>query len=181
MQGQLRLTGGRRLHSPRGMGTRPTTGRVREAIMNILAPRIERSHWLDLCCGSGVMGCEALQRGAINVVAIDRDSNATRICEKNLRLTNEGCSRSATFTVVRSDVLRWLKRDWFEQPFDLVYFDPPYKAGLHQSGLNGLSEGSWLHPDSVVICEYSSDDLFRPEGGWTELDRRRYGAVYSRT
>ena len=64
MSGQLRLSGGRRLKSPPGRGTRPTTARVREAVMNMLGSRLEGCRWLDLCSGSGIMGCEALLHGA---------------------------------------------------------------------------------------------------------------------
>ena len=177
MQGQLRLTGGRRIQSPRGLDTRPTTARVREAMMNILAPRLPGSRWLDLCSGSGVMGCEALQRGAISVTALDRDPRAVRISERNLRETSRATDIDGSFAVVRSDLLRWLNKGWPNPSFDLVYFDPPYKAGLHQPGLDALTGDEWLHPESVVICEYASDDRFEATGGWIELDRRHYGST----
>ena len=66
----LRLSGGRRLQSPPGNTVRPTSSRVRLAVMNLLAAELPGCRWLDLCCGSGVMACEALQRGAREVVAV---------------------------------------------------------------------------------------------------------------
>ena len=90
-QGQLRLIGGRKLLSPRGSGTRPTTSRVREAIMNVLSPHLMGSSWLDLCSGSGVMGCEALQRGAQRVVAVEKDSQSAQISKLNLKTVQKDC------------------------------------------------------------------------------------------
>ena len=83
MSGSLRMSNGRRLKSPQAKGTRPTTSRVREAVMNILADKLEGCKWLDLCSGSGVMGCEALQRGAKAVLAVEKDIKTAITCESN--------------------------------------------------------------------------------------------------
>ena len=108
--GQLRLTNGRRLISPPSLATRPTTSRVREALMNILAPRLRGSRWLDLCCGSGVMGCEAIERGAVAVTAVDRDARCTKICEQNLKTLSGASQSELEIKVVRADLLSWLKK-----------------------------------------------------------------------
>ena len=122
--GQLRLSGGRRLQSPGGRATRPTTSRVREAVMNILAPRLQDCRWLDLCSGSGVMGCEALQRGARCVVAVDQDSQCIRISRANLSTVAAGCSPTPEVRTERRELIGWLRRGWSQDPFDIVYFDP---------------------------------------------------------
>jgi hypothetical protein len=67
--GGLRLSGGRRLLSPPGLVARPTAARVRLAVINLVADQLPGCRWLDLCCGSGVMACEALLRGAALAVA----------------------------------------------------------------------------------------------------------------
>lgn len=151
MQGQLRLTGGRKLLSPRGSDTRPTTSRVREAVMNILSSRLLGSRWLDLCSGSGVMGCEALQRGAEMVLAVERNSATAQICERNLEATGRGSDKDASITVIRSEVLSWLSRGWDDNP--------------------------WLRPESLVICEHAADNAPEAGDGWIEADRRRYGST----
>ena len=74
----LRLSGGRRLQSPPGSAARPTAARVRLAVMNLLAAEIPGCRWLDLCSGSGVMACEALRRGASEVVAVEQGSPRRR-------------------------------------------------------------------------------------------------------
>ena len=176
-QGQLRLIGGRKLLSPRGSGTRPTTSRVREAIMNILSPHLMGSSWLDLCSGSGVMGCEALQRGARRVVAVEKESHSAQISKLNLTTVQKNCPNEPEISVVRNDAVSFLKRGWNSNPFDLVYFDPPYRAGLHHNVLSLLSDlqGQWLTADSLVVCEYAARDELVTPGGWITVDRRRYG------
>ena len=175
VKGRLRLTGGRRLISPEGMATRPTTARVREAVMNILAPRLKGSRWLDLCSGSGVMGCEAIERGVSAVLAVERDRQCARICIENLNSVADQFETKPLVRVVRRDVIGWLKEKWKEDPFDIIYFDPPYEKDLYQSTLKLLSQGSWVRHNGVLICEHRSGQ--EPDGAsdWTIVDRRCYG------
>ena len=174
---QLRLIGGRRLRSPQGMGTRPTTSRVREALMSILSTEIRGCQWLDLCSGSGVMGCEALQRGASQVVAVEKDPQTAFICRENLELISTNEASSATVKVIRKDLLSWLSQGSPDsnQRFSIVYFDPPYNSGLYRPALEMLQRGGWVHPGGKVICEFSSRENLAVPSGWKEADRRHYG------
>jgi len=109
----LRLSGGRRLQSPPGELARPTAARVRQAVINLLAPELAGCRWLDLCCGSGVMACEALQRGASVVVAVERDRRIAAVARANLTAVAAGLSRQEpppSIQVVQVDVLSWLAR-----------------------------------------------------------------------
>ena len=176
-QGQLRLTGGRKLRSPRGEGTRPTTARVREAVMNILAPQLRGAHWLDLCSGSGVMGCEALQRGVQRVVAVESQGAAAAICRTNLETTASAQPTGPQVTVVQRDLVRWLQqgRPTHDPGFDLVYFDPPYASGLYAAALDALEQGFWLRPEALVLCEHADKQKPAIPEGWRVVDQRRYG------
>ena len=176
-QGQLRLTGGRKLRSPRGEGTRPTTARVREAVMNILAPQLQGAHWLDLCSGSGVMGCEALQRGVQRVVAVESQGAAAAICRTNLEATASAQPTGPQVTVVQRDLVRWLQqgRPTHDPGFDLVYFDPPYASGLYAAALDALEQGLWLRPEALVLCEHADKQKPTIPEGWRVIDQRRYG------
>ena len=176
-QGQLRLTGGRKLRSPRGEGTRPTTARVREAVMNILAPQLRGAHWLDLCSGSGVMGCEALQRGVQRVVAVESQGAAAAICRSNLEATASAQPTGPQVTVVQRDLVRWLQqgRPTHDPGFDLVYFDPPYASGLYAAALDALEQGLWLRPEALVLCEHADKQKPAIPEGWRVVDQRRYG------
>ena len=177
--GQLRLVGGRRLRSPAGQGTRPTTARVREALMNILSTRLDDCHWLDLCSGSGVMGCEALERGAARVVAIEHNPRTAAICRDNLDMVAAANGQGQSVQVIRQELVSWLSRGRpdHESGFSIVYFDPPYTAGLYNKTLGMLHRGGWVQPEGLLICEYSSREGLQCPSPWQEQDRRRYGTT----
>ena len=145
--------------------------------MNILSQRLPGCRWLDLCSGSGVMGCEALQRGAGMVLAVESNPRTAGICERNLVLTQQDCGGESSVKVVRSDVISWLSRRWTEPGFDLVYLDPPYKKGLYQPVLDKLISERWLNLGSLVICEHSENNQPMPGDGWVLVDQRRYGTT----
>ena len=157
--GQLRLSGGRRLLSPGGRTARPTTSRVREAVMNILAPHLHDCRWLDLCSGSGVMGCEAIERGVSRVWAVEKDPKTAAVCRENLMLIAGGRSTAPAIEVIRRDLVSWLKtgRPSSLPAFDIAYFDPPYGSDLYEATLLALLEGDWLRNQGLVICEHFSN------------------------
>ncbi|CAK6699193.1 hypothetical protein IFHNHDMJ_02585 [Synechococcus sp. CBW1107] len=199
----LRLSGGRTLLSPPGHGARPTPARVREAVMNMLCRDLPDATWLDLFSGSGAMGCEALQRGAAVVVAVDKDRRHAAISRSNLEAVagvtaatrwtperttvSDPCltespltSPSLTvpkLTVICQEVIGWLKREQAGTGFDLIYADPPYQAGLYPAIAAALLDGTWLAPGGTLIWECASNA--RPElpAGWRCRDERRYGST----
>ncbi len=174
----LRLSGGRRLQSPPGSTARPTAARVRLAVMNLLANRVPGSRWLDLCCGSGVMACEALQRGAAEVVAVERDRRIAAVARANLELVRQGRSAAPEATprcrVDGDEVLRWLGRS-DPSGFDLIYADPPYAAGLYVPIAAAVLRGGWLAPGGILVWECASDAVPEVPQGWQARDQRRYG------
>lgn len=248
----LRLSGGRRLQSPPGDTARPTAARVRQAVLNLLAAELPGCRWLDLCCGSGVMACEALQRGAAEVVAIERDRRVASVARANLEAVAAGMGTPAPrVRVVQADARRWLAshapasgsggrkemasgqgqggdeviaadrlsvdpeadnsrrrdrrpgesgaaaRDGLspaavvdrqgggdgkpvdraerEQPFDLIYCDPPWPAGLHAPLSEAVLRGGWIRPGGILVWECPSVEVPVPPAGWTVRDQRRYG------
>jgi len=171
----LRLSGGRKLHSPPGQTARPTPSRVRLAVMNMLAPHLNGARWLDLCCGSGVMGCEALQRGAAAVVAVDQDRRMAATAKANLDLVASGLDPAPAVAVLQEDVRRWLQHPQRVEPFDLIYADPPYAAGLYAPIAAAVLRGSWLAPRGLLVWECASDAVPVMPPGWQRRDQRRYG------
>ena len=132
----LRLSGGRRLQSPPGELARPTAARVRQAVINLLAPELAGCRWLDLCCGSGVMACEALQRGASVVVAVERDRRIAAVARANLTAVAAGLSRQEpppSIQVVQAEVLSWLARP------PLMAASAPPAAAVIESGTDGAA------------------------------------------
>ena len=146
----------RLLSAPRGMLTRPTSDRLREALFNVLAPRIEGSRFVDLYAGTGAVGIEALSRGAAHVWFAEDAKPAVVVLRQNLaalKITRD-------FTVEDRGVVALLKRiGALEQPVDLVFLDPPYEAEEEYSKtLNFLGQrgGSVLAPHALVIAEHDS-------------------------
>jgi 16S rRNA (guanine966-N2)-methyltransferase len=120
---ELRITGGelggRRIRAPRGArDLRPTTERVREAVFSILG-EVSGARVLDLFCGTGALGIEALSRGASEATLVDTRPAAARRNVESLELTDRA-------RAVRADAARFLRRVEAGS-FDLVLCDPPYR------------------------------------------------------
>ena len=125
---------GRVLKNPQGLQTRPTSDRLRETLFNVLAPRLEGARVLDLCAGTGAIGIEALSRGAAFVTFVDRVHKMCGLVEENLDLLDVPEEMTE---VVKSDAAEYLRRtgrnegqEWRagREPWDVVYFDPPYST-----------------------------------------------------
>lgn len=179
----LRLSGGRRLRSPKGEVARPTTGRVRAAVMNMLAGELQDCRWLELCGGSGVMACEALQRGAAAAVVVEINRQVASVARANLAevvgaLATQGPPKPEV-AVVEQEVLRFLGRGAEASglaPFDLIYADPPWAAGLHGPLAEAVSAGGWLAPAGTLVWECGHGMAPEVPEGWRVRRRRTYGA-----
>jgi len=170
----LRLTGGdargRRLKSPRGLRTRPTSDRVREALFDILGARIEGARFLDVYAGTGAVGCEALSRGAGRAVFLEREPIALGLIAENLKLG----AWSGTAEIVEGDAragLRGLAMAGMR--FEIVYLDPPYD----DSGLaDALAlSARLLAPGGMVIVEHRSSCAVRVPAGLVPYRSYRHG------
>lgn len=146
----LRIYGNRQLKTVSGPATRPTTGRVREALFNIWQSSINDCRWLDLCAGNGVMGAEALCRGAATVVGIEKATVACRTIQHNWQ---QVAGEQQKFTVMRGDVSVCLAR-LKGQTFHHIYFDPPYDANLYNSVLEAIAQHRLLTPDGELAVEH---------------------------
>ncbi len=122
---------GRRLTAPSGRQVRPTTDRVKEAIFNILGPRVRDARVLDLCCGTGALGIEALSRGAAGAVFVDTSGLALSATEKNL--IHCGADPS-TYNLVRADTQVFWTSEMSRTSASpwLFLCDPPYASQLAQ-------------------------------------------------
>ena len=160
--------GGRRLVSPPGDATRPTSDRVREALFSILGSSVRGARVLDLFAGSGALGIEALSRGAASAVFVDRAPRAIAAVRANLEALG-----------IEADVRPLEARTWLRtasaraDAYDLVFLDPPSR----RAGELGreLSEGliAVLAPGARVATESDRRDPLELE--LPLLDERRYG------
>jgi 16S rRNA (guanine966-N2)-methyltransferase len=174
----MRVTGGalrgRRLLSPGGLPIRPTLDSVREAIFNIVGQDLSGCQVLDLFAGTGIFGIEALSRGALMAVFIDKSFEAVRLIKRNLEI----CEITSRASIIRRDLTKGippgLNRD--NSLFDLVFLDPPYGKGLLKRVLERLSLGGFLAPGALVIAESSKrEDIIRPMGRLRLVEARHYG------
>jgi len=148
----------RTLEAPAGLGTRPTSDRLRETLFNVLAPRIEGARFLDLFAGSGAVGLEALSRGAASVEFVERAPAALIVLKKNLApLGIEQGFRIHGAAV--GAVLRKMKPATSnpDAAFDVVFLDPPYDGAAEYAntlGLLGGDAGGLLADEALVIAEH---------------------------
>ena len=185
MKTNLRLIGGRRIHSPNNIDTRPTTLIVREAIFNILKNKVDNSNWLDLFSGTGAISCEAYNHGAKKIVAVEKNKKNSNICLKNLYSMQYIDNRKNDIEVICKDVLIWTKpsteRNIFrkdnlnEIKFDFIYLDPPYKANYHELVLNQIFNCNFMRKGTIVMCEHSLDLDIKNNILWEIYDVRTYG------
>ena len=161
---------GARIFAPKGMETRPTGDRVREAIFNLVGP-VDGMHVLDLYAGSGAMGLEALSRGAETATFVEADSDAARAIVRNVeKLGLTGA------TVLREDAARRLAGDAASgRRYDLVLVDPPWGmlAGILPMLATHLPPV--LASDGTVVIE--SDAREEPDLPLTKRTSRRYGSA----
>ena len=154
---QLRIIGGRwrgrKLAFPSLEGLRPTPDRVRETLFNWLAPDLPGAHCLDLFAGSGALGLEALSRGAASVTFIDSAGAATRQLQLNLEVL--GCKDARVIQQPASDWLATARDD----PYDVVFLDPPFGMGLAEPAIALLDQHQLLSPGGMVYLETGSEEL----------------------
>ena len=157
---------GARIFAPKGLDTRPTSDRVREAAFNLIGP-VDGAAVLDLFAGSGAMGLEALSRGAETAVFVESDRDACRAIDRNiekLRITGAH--------VVQQDVLQALATD--RGTYDLVLCDPPYN--YQQIDRLGPDLAAKLAQDGLVVFETGARE--EPEiQGLRVRTSRTYGSA----
>ena len=165
--------GGRTLAAPKSQNVRPTSDRLRESLFNILAHRyddpITGARVLDLFAGTGALGLEAMSRGAAFALLIDDGAEARALIRQNV----EALGLGGVTRIFRRDATK-LGAVHPNEPFGLVFLDPPYRKGLAEKSLTSLRDGTWLAPGALVIVEEATDAAFVAPDGFAEIERRRY-------
>ncbi|MGH3423244.1 MAG: 16S rRNA (guanine(966)-N(2))-methyltransferase RsmD [Nocardioidaceae bacterium] len=149
--------GGRRLRTPSGSATRPTSDRVREALFSALESRfgsLGGLHVLDLFAGSGAVGLEALSRGAARAVLVERNRRTASLIAANARSLGLAGAR-----VVTAKVETFVESAPTEA-YDLVFCDPPYSldSGVVRDLVASVTDPRWWKPGGMVVVERSARD-----------------------
>src|SRR4051812_36190235 len=156
--------GGRRIDAPRGMSTRPSSDRVREALFSAIESwcgSLQGLRFLDLYAGSGAIGLEAWSRGAGVVTLVEQDRKTATLIAENAR--SIGFARA---NVVAAPVAGTLRRPP-SAPYDIAFLDPPYTLAEEAltSDLLALTAEPWLVPGALIVVERSARS---PEPGWPD-------------
>ena len=168
-------TRGTRLSTPRGMQTRPTADRVKEALFSIIQSRyiLDGARALDICAGSGALGIEALSRGAESCCFIENDRNALICLKQNLSVT----SNTKRADLLEMDVIKALPLlAGRGNLFSIIFFDPPYASGLYPAVPEMVSRLPLLDVEGLFVAECTfRNSLPDRHGALIKIDRRVYG------
>lgn len=159
------------LKTPEGMGTRPTTDRIKETLFNMLQPYIGGGIFIDVFSGSGGIGIEALSRGADRAYFIENDRRAVKCIQDNLQFTR----LAERAVVIGQDAVTafWQVR---EEAVDVIFMDPPYEKGLEKQVLEAIHDKTWLTEDTLIVIEAAlgTDFTWVSELGFTVTKEKRY-------
>ena len=146
-----------------GMETRPTTDRIKETLFNMLQSYICDCRFLDLFSGSGAIGIEALSRGAVSCVLIEKNKKAANCILENLKFMNQ-------------DVFTALSMLEGTEPFDCIFMDPPYNKELEKEVLAVLRNASYVTKDTLIVVEASLETTFDyvEEYGFEIVKNKKY-------
>jgi 16S rRNA (guanine966-N2)-methyltransferase len=169
----VRISGGEargtKLRVPKG--ARPASERVRQAVFSSIGDSVRDARVLDLYCGSGAYGLEALSRGATRATFVDSDARAMEACGANAEASGLGPVTRLRRSPVEAYLRRQASRD---APFDLVFVDPPYASDAVSSLLGPLE--AQVVPGGLIVVESRRSDETPPGSPGLELqDDRRYG------
>lgn len=157
---------GKQLFTPKDLSVRPTTDKVRNAVFSVLFDKVVEARVLDLFCGTGAYGLEALSRGAESALFVDTD---TAYVKKNIQAA--GAERTE---VLKGDAAQIVSR--LSGKFDLVFIDPPYGTQVPDDLLNLLRDRELLAMDAIVVYEESIRNEFIINAeGYGLTSEKKYG------
>ena len=161
---------GRNLASLEGLTTRPTTGRIKESIFNIIQFDIEGREVLDAFAGSGQMGLEAISRGAKSCTFCETDRKAFGVLSDNIARCNVTNGKA-----VQRDALAQI-RTTAKNSVGLIFLDPPYNTNLLNDALQAIFEFDILLENGIIVCESSLDhELAAVPAPYVKLKEYHYG------
>jgi 16S rRNA (guanine966-N2)-methyltransferase len=166
---------GRKLTPLKGMDIRPTSDRIREAIFNILGPRVRQARVLDLFAGTGALGLEALSRGAAHAVFVDQSHTACDVIRQNI----DRCRFMEQATLIRQDLFSpWSDPVMASRCFDLIFLDPPYGRNYVVKTLELPQFSALLSENGIIIAEHDTRETLSPALTGLDIFRQK---KYSRT
>ena len=150
---------GKHLTTTASLKVRPTARRLRETMFKIIFRRVRAGRFLDLCAGCGMVGIEAISRGALIGTFVERSAKMVSYIKKNLAACGikDGHGEIVEMEAVPF-MMKMAKRRRF---WDVVYFDPPYDSNYDEA-LKYFARGATIKPNGILIIEHHSE-IFFPE------------------
>ena len=162
---------GKRLQTPDGLHTRPTSDRVKQSVFNIIQFDIEGRKVLDLFGGSGQLGLEAMSRGAASCVIVDGDRAAQKAIEANIK----NCGFDRNCQLIKGDSFTFLERQK-KDSYHLIFLDPPYGGELLNRAIAEICRIDILAEGGIMVCESASVDVVAPvQAPYRVVKQYRYG------
>ena len=158
---------GKPLKAPDSSHIRPTGDKVKQALFTKLQFFVPDTTVLDLFCGSGALGIEALSHGAKLVYFVDKDRRSIALTKQNLKDIKEN------YKVLNCDYEQALRK--IEAQFNLILVDPPYASGVYDKVLHLIQKHNLLAQDGIIVCEHPNDMAINTT--FEIFDQKRYGTV----
>ena len=163
---------GRRLNAPKDDKIRPTSDKVKEAVFSMIAADIADAVVIDLFSGTGNLGLEALSRGAKRCYFGDNSRDSMKITLQNIA----HCKQEDKAVTILGDFEKVLRR--IPEKADLIFLDPPYKAGLLAGCIDLISGLSLLSEEGVIVAEHvAGEPLPDVLSGFTRRKEKKYGTI----
>ena len=147
---------------------RPTADKVKQALFTKLQFDIPSSRVLDLFCGTGALGIEAISRGASEVVFVDKNPKSVSLTKENLKMIG---SNAKVLCMPFDKAIQSL-----DGQFDFIFVDPPYKSELYETALRLIFEKKLLSENGIIVCEHLKTDKF-DYSPFVVYDEKVYGIV----
>lgn len=144
-------------------GTRPTMDRVKESLFAIIQNYVPNSKCLDLFCGSGALGIEALSNGAKICYFNDKNPEMIKILKENLKTIDN-------YIIFNKDYITFLEET--KEKFDIIFLDPPYKLNLINKSIEIILKNNLLNNNGIIVCEYEEEEV---DCNLNLLKEKKYG------
>lgn len=167
---------GRRLITPKNRTVRPTSDRVKESAFSIIREQVVNAKFLDLCAGTGNIGIEALSRGAKHVTFLEQNLKSLQLIKQNLHVCGFDTSNTQV-QLIGKDIAKGIDvLHHRSEKFELIYFDPPYDAGLYKKCLAHISDACLLQSTGMLLVEHHKHTDLPLDVGVFSCDRQKqYG------
>ena len=172
---------GRRIFSvSKKLPVKPISDRIKQSVFDILRPRLAGAMWLDLFAGTGNVSLEALSRGALRVVSVDREPACIKNIHRNLvHLGFEDRAR-----VIKADILKpldFLLSYSDNEGYDIIFMGPPYRdlnqkmLSLSEPALQNVAAAKLLAPKGIIVLQTHKTEQFAVPDSLEIYREEKYG------